>query len=321
MGAAQAINMPARQSLGPDLAGARHVADAVALNSISFNTSRVAGPALAGVLLGFWGMAACFWVQAAGQVWAMAWTLMISGAASAQKHRQIGGMWANGLDGLSCVKNSPLVLGLVVVGAIQLTLGLAYIQFLPAVARDVLQVGPSGLGMLMSAVGAGSLVGSVAAALFSAHPRKGVLMFASGAVMGVGLVLFGLSQWLALSIASLALVGVAQAVLQAMHQTLLMLATPGSYRGRVMSVFMMTWGASPLVLLPAGWLADAIGAPMTILLSGVLLVLALTAAAIWLPGIRGSGDDLEPQPLSQGAASRDGLRAPLESAASGEARA
>jgi hypothetical protein len=100
------------------------------------------------------------------------------------------------------------------------------------------------------------------------------------------LVLFSLSPWLALSLLALAFIGCFQALTQAINQTMLMIATPNEYRGRVISVFMMGWGLQPTVVLPAGWLTDQIGAPPTLLILGVIVVGTMVMAAVWAPSIR-----------------------------------
>jgi hypothetical protein len=99
---------------------------------------------------------------------------------------------------------------------------------------------------------------------------------------------------------ALALLGGAQAITQAMNQTLLMMVTPDEYRGRMMSVFMLTWGISPLVFLPAGWLTDHVGAPFTIMLSGVLVFSTILYIGGRLAEIRGFRDPAAGQPSPAG---------------------
>lgn len=270
-GITQSFNMPARQSLAPELAGARHLANAVALNAISFNTARVLGPALAGIFIGLWGLASCFVAQAAGFAWAVAWTVAIADRDAGRGQRPSGSLWGNLVDGLRYVKGSPAVVGLLAISAVPIALGMIYLQLMPIVARDVLSVGASGMGLLMTAVGMGSLVGSFVAAALSHHPGKGIIQVVGGVALGGAIGLFAVSHWLTLSLVSLALVGVAQAIVQAINQTLLNIITPNEYRGRVMSVYLMTWNLAPMVWLPAGWLADVAGAPFAILLSGLLV--------------------------------------------------
>jgi predicted MFS family arabinose efflux permease len=150
-----------------------------------------------------------------------------------------------------------------------------YMNLMPVFARDVLDIGPTGMGTLMAAVGVGATIGSFISAGLSEHEHKGVLLLAFGVAFGVGLMLFAVSHWVALSVLALAIVGGCQAITQSMNQTLMMTATPNDYRGRVMSVMMLTWGLQPLVLLPAGWLTDHAGPQVTMLLSGFLVMVTM----------------------------------------------
>lgn len=184
-GVSHSINIPARQSLAPELAGPRHLANAIALNAISFNTSRVIGPAIAGVLIGLWGIASCFGGQAAGHVWALAWTLAIRDTGEPRGAVAHGSLWANMVDGLRYTKESPPILATLGVSPAPIALGMIYAQLMPMMARDVLEVGASGMGTLMTAVGVGSLLGAVAAAVLSEHPRKDFIQIASGAALVV----------------------------------------------------------------------------------------------------------------------------------------
>lgn len=272
LGATHSFNMPARQSLVAQLAGPHFTANAVALNAISFNTARILGPALAGALIGVWGLATCFLAQAVSLLWGMVWTLAIGEAAGEPAGRQHGSVWRNLLDGLRFMKRSRAISGLLTIAAVPILFGMIYMQLMPVFARDVLQVGPSGLGMLMSAVGAGSMAGAFVAAAVSHHPRKGMILIGSTAGLGCGVALFASSQWLAFAVIALTLIGIAQAISMAMNQTLLNLLTPNEYRGRMMSLYMMTWNFEPFVFVPAGWLADQAGAPFTTFLAGCVVV-------------------------------------------------
>jgi len=169
---------------------------------------------------------------------------------------------------------------------------------MPVFARDVLAVGPSGLSALMSAVGVGSLLGSFMLAALSNYRRKGLLMIGMGAASGLGMAMFALSQWFAVSFVALAAVGATHVMALAVGQTLLNLIAPNEYRGRVMSVWMMIWNLEPIVLVPAGWLTDQTGAPLTVLLSG-LLVLGFFAIVGSRKGeLRDYGDAARPIPIA-----------------------
>jgi MFS family permease len=284
------FNMPARQALVPQLAGDEAVANAIALNSIAFNTSRVLGPALAGALIGFWGISACFMVQAAGFVWALAWTGAISGnGAPAWGDGPRESMWASLTGGLRYVKDSPVISGLLTIAAVPILLGMSYMQLMPVMARDVLGVGAAGMGMLMTTLGIGSVVGSFLSASLSEYPRKGSLLIWAGSALGIGLIAFALAPGLAPSLGALLFLGVAQALIMAMNQTLLNLAIVDEFRGRVLSVYMMTWNLSPIVFMPLGWLTDFTGPRITLGIAGVLTTVSILLIGARVPAVREFG--------------------------------
>jgi MFS family permease len=284
------FNMPARQALVPQLAGEEAVANAVALNSIAFNTSRVLGPALAGALIGIWGIASCFMVQAAGFVWALVWTALISanGAPSWDRNRRES-IWSSLVDGLRYVKSSPVISGLLVIAAVPILLGMSYMQLMPVMARDVLAVGASGMGLLMSTLGIGSVVGSFFSASMSEYPRKGLVLVGAGVVLGAGLITFALAPTVPAAIGALLVLGIAQALIMALNQTLLNLAVVDEYRGRVLSVYMMTWNLSPVVFMPLGALTDFTGPRFTLAIAGFLTAMSILAIGARVPAVREFG--------------------------------
>jgi MFS family permease len=200
-------------------------------------------------------------------------TIAISSAGRASGFSAPGSIWASLVDGLAYVHRTRAVRAVFLVAAVPILIGSIYNQLMPVFARDVLDIGPSGMGALMSAVGFGSLVGSFLLAALSYYPRKGRIMLGMGTIGEVGLAVFALSQWLGLSLVALAVTGFALVVCLATGQTLLNLLAPNEYRGRVLSIWSMIWSFDAVTLLPAGWLTDRAGAPTTVLLSGVLVFL------------------------------------------------
>ena len=294
-GAAHSLNMPARQSLAPQLVGYRHIANAVALNSISFNTSRVLGPSIAGILV--WiaalgtlpataedpsllrNLALCFEVQAGLMLVAVACTIAMSGSGGARTGPPRGSLWTNLVDGLRYVQRTGPVRAVFLTASVPILVGSVYSQFMPVFARDVLNVGPSGMGALMSAIGLGSMIGAFALAALSSYPRKGLIMVGTGIGSGVSLAAFALSQSFGLSLVTLAATGFSLVVCLAIGQTLLNLIVPDEYRGRVLSIWSMIWSLEAITVLPAGWLADRAGAPVTVLICGIVVLIYFLVVA------------------------------------------
>ncbi len=292
-GAAHSLNMPARQSLGPQLVGRAHIANAVALNSISFNTSRVLGPSLAGMLVWIAALgllpgggnagagddgsllrhlSLCFAVQAGLMLVAVACTIAMRSPGRAGTGAPHDSIWGNLVAGLHYVQRTGPVRAVFLMASVPILVGSLYSQFMPVFAKDVLNVGPSGMGVLMSAIGFGSLVGSFALAALSQHPRQGHLMIGAGIGSGVSLAAFATSQSFGFSLVALALTGCSLVVCLAMGQTLLTLLAPDAYRGRVLSMWSLIWSLEAVTVLPAGWLTDRVGAPITVFACGVVVL-------------------------------------------------
>lgn len=284
IGSASALNLPARQSLGPELVGHALVSNAIALFAVSFNGSRILGPAVAGILIPFVGLAGCFFLQTAVMALStlLTFPLRPDGARGQSSRRSAV---QNVIDGLRFLADQPILRGCTILAALQNLFGMAYAQLLPIVAGDVLDIGAAGLGALFSAVGAGSMLGAFASAALSTHAQKGVLMFSTSLAWAVAIIVFTTARSVPLAIAALLVIGVTAAVSQIACQTILNLALPNEFRGRVMSVFMMTWSVPPLAALPLGWIADQIGVPLTVGVMGGLLLAAMLLAAVGLNGL------------------------------------
>jgi predicted MFS family arabinose efflux permease len=276
--------IPSRQALVSTTVERSLLGPAIALMSTGQNSGRVLGPALAGVLIAALGVAMSFVVQAAGFVLALLCAAMLGPRPPISASRKVS-PFSSLMEGVRYVWDDPTVLALMALQAIPAFLIMPYTQLLPIFARDILHTGPDGLGVLMMANGVGSVLGAVAI-VFLPFRRQGLFLFTSLATFGLLLAAFAVSTWLPLSTGIMGLLGVAQAVYLASNNTLVQVATPDELRGRVMSVYMMTWGLMPLGSLPQGVLADWLGAPAVAVGTGLLSCLVVIIVAARSPNIR-----------------------------------
>ena len=276
--------IPARQALLSSTIERSQLGPAIALMSTGQNSGRIIGPALAGLLIALVGVATSFAVQAFGFVLALLCALMLAPQPTASASRR-GSALSSLTAGLRYVWGDPTVLALTSLQAIPAFLIMPYTQLLPIFARDILHTGPDGLGTLMMANGIGSVLGSVVIVLLPFR-RQGLFLFTSLASLGLLLAVFAASTWLPLSIGIMGLIGTAQAIYLASNNTLVQVATPDELRGRVMSVYMMSWGLMPLGSLPQGVLADWLGAPAVAAGTGLLACCVVILFAIRAPAIR-----------------------------------
>ena len=278
-GAFFVLIIPARQALLPTVVERSALGAAIALNSAGTNFGRVIGPSLAGVAIALLGAAAAFVVQGIGFLGSLVCAVLLPAHAPSSRPRSRS-PFQSLMEGIQYVWRDPMVFALMLLQAIPAFLIMPYNQLLPIFARDILDAGPEGLGTLMTVMGVGSVLGSVVIVMLPPQ-RQGVFLFASLIGLSLLLVAFSASTSLMLSIGIMALIGVAQSIYLATNNTLVQLAVPDALQGRVMSVYMTTWGLMPLGALPQGILADWFGAP--VVLGGVG---ALSASIVVLMIVR-----------------------------------
>ncbi len=284
-GSTMSMIFPTRQALVPSLVERKDLANAVAVNSAMMNGSRIVGPSLAGILLGTVGAVGCFALQAVGFVWALFMTFGLrlpAREAPTRKQTPIQSL----LEGFAYIRGNAEIIALLGLAAIPTVFGMPYIQMLPVMARDVLGTGPEGLGILMAASGGGALAGSLAIAFLGNVRRKGLCLLGAATSFGLLLCLFATARTLPVAMALAALVGIAQAVFMALNNTLLQTIVPDQFRGRVMSVHMLTWGLMPIGTLPIGMIASIYGTPTAVMLGGGICAVFSLLTAIGRPVLR-----------------------------------
>ena len=279
------FNMPTRQAMVPQLVEEHRVMNAVALFSGSVNLNRVAAPALGGALVGVMGIDGVYYLIVGFNIFS---ALLLFPVSPDEKPVPLSsqGVVKALVQGLSSVRRSPALLGLLTMAVVPIIFGMSYQMLLPVFSEDILDVGVSGLGYLMAAAGVGALTGSTLVATLGDYSRKGLLLLVACGLFGIFLALFAYSSNFYLSLLFLFAVGMASATYMAINQTLLLTNADDSMRGRVMSLYMMTIGLFPIAVLPAGAIVEVAGAPIVIGASGAILVVFTIAMALWRPVLR-----------------------------------
>lgn len=274
-GVARAFMGPAVQSLLANLVPTAALANAIALNSSSFQVATIVGPVAGGLLYGVsselaYAVSILFFLAGG------ALTLAIPKPPQRMPAEPVSteALFA----GFGYIWSQPIVLGALSLDMVAVLLGGAT-ALLPVFARDILDVGPWGLGALRSAVGVGALLMSLWLLRNPVRDHAGLTMFAAVAVYGVAIIVFGISTWVSLSVLALIVMGAADMVSVYVRQTLIQLKTPDELRGRVSAVNMTFIGASnELGEFRAGSMAAAFGAVAAVVVGGVG---ALATAALW----------------------------------------
>jgi MFS family permease len=284
LGVARAFAGPALQALAPNLVPRAILPRAIALSSIAWQAGAIAGPAIGGYLYA-WTPFAPYAASAALFAIAFAGLLAIGPVARPTIARGPS-PWAQMVEGLSYVRHNRLVLGAISLDLFAVLLGGAT-ALLPVFARDVLHAGPEGLGHLRAAPAVGA---TLTALFFSVRPLKynvGTKMLVAVGIFGTATVVFGLSRWMPLSLACLALLGAADMFSVYVRQSLIQLYTPDSMRGRVGAVSSLFISASnELGETESGFLGALIGPVASVIAGGVGAIGVVVLWAWWFPELR-----------------------------------
>lgn len=285
LGTANAIEMPTRQAFVMEMVGREDIGNAVALNSAAFNSSRIVGPAVAGLLIAFISLPAALIFDAFSYLAAIGALVGIDpsrlhSAPPAGFPRAVSAIGTRLAEGLRYVRDTPAVLLPIVVLGLVSTAGMNFQVLIPVMARDVLNAGPDGYGFLLAGAGLGSLSAALAIA-FGLRPSRRLLL-AGAAAFGILEVLFALSRSFPISFALMFGMGFGVIAIAATANTTIQLSAPDHLRGRVMSVYVTVFaGSTPIGGLIAGSIASALGAPAALLFGGVVSA-AVGLGAAWV---------------------------------------
>jgi MFS family permease len=282
-GTARAFMNPAGQSLVPNLVPPADLASAIALFSSSWQVSVILGPVAGGLL---YGVSAGVAYGAAVALFAASAVVVFLVPKPIQKTMPERPTWSTVVAGFRYVWREKIVLGAISLDLFAVLLGGA-VALLPAYARDILAVGPFGLGLLRSATGIGAVLMAVYLTVRPISDYAGPIMFAAVAVFGAAIVAFGVSTAVWLSVAALILAGAADMISVYVRETLIQLWTPDAVRGRVSAVNMVFVGASnELGEFRAGTVAALIGIVPAVVVGGLGTVVVAGLWAWMFPELR-----------------------------------
>jgi len=286
---------PSYQAITIDLVGREDLTNAIALNSTQFQLSRVVGPALAGVGFQLFGLAGCFFVNSLSFV-AIIFALSRMRIESPDGRTVVtqpgsGGerqtMWRDLTNGFRYVWSRPRVFLLLLISAVASLFGAPYMTLMPLFTRDVLGLGETGLSAMMGVAGAGSFLAALMLTFLGNLRRKGFYVLGGSAAFGMCLVGFSLSRNVTLSLVMLFGLGFSVVCSIAVTNMLLQQLVTDEMRGRVMSMFMLSFiGAWPIGSFIAGVAARRFGAPHTLAVGGIIIALFNLYVAVRNPRLR-----------------------------------
>ncbi len=275
--AAGAFNGPAQQALMPNLVSAAHFPNAVSLSTIVFQFAMIVGPSLSGLVIAGSSVATVYWINAATflAVLAALLAMRVREVATGAPRPSVGSV----IEGLRFVKRTRIIWSTMLLDFFATFFATAT-ALLPVFAKEILKVGPEGLGLLYAAEAVGSLVAGLLLSFVGDFRHKGAILLYAVAIYGAATLAYGFSTSFFLSLFLLGLVGAGDSVSTVIRQTIRQLRTPDKVRGRMTSVNMIFFMGGPqLGNLEAGLVAALIGAPMAVVTGGaaVLILVALMA--------------------------------------------
>jgi MFS family permease len=282
LGVCNAFDIPARQSFLVEMVGEEDLMNAIALNSSIFNSARIVGPAVAGILVAALGEGMCFLINGLSFIAVIAGLLMMR-VNTPRSNSKGAGKWEQFREGVDYTRKNVAIRSLLLLLGVVSLLGMSYMVLMPIFADRVLHSGSAGLGWLMTSAGFGALL-----AALSLAKRKNVLgldrvVAQASAGFGVSLVLFGFSRSLGLSLTLLVPAGFCIMVQMAATNTLVQSIVSDPMRGRVMGLYtMMFLGVAPFGSLLAGFLAQRYSAPFAVIFGGLACTLSASVFGLRL---------------------------------------
>lgn len=275
-GAGFAFVGPARQAFIGDLVDRSAIGNAVVLQQLSMNSTRVIGPSLAGafIAISVIGIGGVYYMTTLGFFLATFTMLRLPPGNPKPRTEKVSPL-ADMKDGLRYVKNRPSITLLVLTSFAVVMVGFPYQSFLPSVAKDVYGVGSGGLGALQSFGAVGAVVATLLVATYAQSKGAWIAQPILAVAFGASLVCLGLAPNLWIGLIAMVAVGGLAGGFQGVNNALTMSSTESDYQGRVQSISMLSWSLFGLFALPIGLLADQIGIRETLVLMGAVVMVSV----------------------------------------------
>lgn len=292
IGTISSFEIPTRQAFAVELVGKEDLQNAISINSMVFNVTRILGPSAGGVVIAMFGAGGCFALNAVSFLAVLAALLRMRGPFPPPPRKEQPASHQM-REGLAYIRGEPRMRGLVLHVAAVSVFGMPYVTLMPVIARDVLHGGPRMLGLLQASAGVGSLLAAMwIASQGAGRPRfesRSKVIWGGSFAVSLLLGLLSVSHTAWLSCVLLALIGASVVSAVVNTNTMLQTLVPDELRGRVMSVHVITFiGFAPMSALLAGTLAHWIGATHALLVHGALMLLFSSAFGYWVVPWRGA---------------------------------
>ncbi|WP_352432651.1 MFS transporter [Pyrinomonas sp.] len=281
-GCCMALSSPAYQALTIELVGRDDLSNAIALNSMQFQLSRVIGPVFAGLAINAFGLAGCFLANGLSYIAVVVALVLVQFPMTATVSRKIRrhAIWRDLLQGFRYVQGRPRVRMLLLISAVTSLFGAPYLTMIPIFARDVFQAGETGLATMMAMAGAGAFCGALTLAVLSDFRRKGLLVLGGAFAFALALTAFAFARHWLLANALLFAMGYSLVCCVAVVNMLLQNLVTDRMRGRVMSMFVFSFlGTTPIGNFLTGAVAQRLSAPVALAVNGSVIAAFIVLVA------------------------------------------
>jgi predicted MFS family arabinose efflux permease len=290
-GCCMSLASPSYLALTYDLVGREDLANAIALNSTQFQLSRLVGPTLAGIAFRVVGLAGCFFANGLSFIAVVVALLMVRIDRRSNSDGPVvkvkSAIWRDIVEGFRYVRNRPRVSSLLLLASVNSLFGAPYFTLVPIYARDVFHLGETGLALMMGAAGGGAFFGALLVAYLGDFQRKGWFVLSGAILFGLCIMGFALSNRLMFSLFFLFGLGFAIVVSVALTNTLLQKLVTDEMRGRVMSMFILSFmGTVPIANIAAGSASTHFGPQHTLAVGGLVVTVVATSVSIFNKRLR-----------------------------------
>ncbi|MFX0203330.1 MAG: MFS transporter [Candidatus Hodarchaeota archaeon] len=282
-GSIMGLMIPSRQSIVREIVTGEQLMNAVALDILGMNAFRFMAPAISGFLTDAFDFEAVYFVMTGLYVMSAAVIAFMPLTRAIVVHST--GALSDIREGIRYIRHETTLLLILAFTLFVVILSMPYMFLMPIFADDILGVGATGMGVLLSVSGVGAIVGSLILASMP-NKKRGLMLLSGSVVLGLALIGFSFSNIWYISLVLIAFVGVGQAFRMTLASTLLQYYVDDTYRGRVMSIYVMEHGLSSLGTFFAGLLAEVIGVQWTVGGFAIFLVVLSISALIFVPRVR-----------------------------------
>ena len=282
-GTIMGLMMPSRQAILPEIVGEEQLMNAVSLNTLGTNSLRLIAPAITGFLIDAFDFNAVYFTMTGMYLIAVVFILFLPHTSK----MTIGGTGAltSIKEGLKYIRHEATIILVLLFTLFVVILSMPYFMLMPIFTEDILKVGASGMGVLMSVSGIGAMVGSLVLASLP-NRKRGLILLTSCLILGIALIGFAFSDSWYLSLGMIIFVGLGSTGRMTLSNTLLQYYVDNEYRGRVMSIYMMEFGLVSFSTFAAGLMAEAWGVQWIVGGFAMALVFLSVMAMFFIPRIR-----------------------------------